>query len=232
MPVKHDNTQIICQNVGFAYPGAEPVLRDVSFSLEAGEYVGIVGPNGGGKSTLLHLLAGILHPTKGDIRIFGHSTHDAHHHIDIGFVPQRMENDIRMFPATVEEIVQSGRVRHHLLHGKHEHDDEAAAVAIRRVNIEHLRKRRIGMLSGGEFQRVMIARALCAEPEILLLDEPTVGVDRASQETFYSLLRTLHQELHLTILLVSHDIAPIRKDATRFLTVDGTVYEGETAHTS
>ena len=223
MRVNHSTHTIAFDDVSFHYPGRPEVLKDVSFSIQGGSYVGIVGPNGGGKSTLLHLMVGVLTPTNGTIHIFGHSIHDAHHHIDIGFVPQRASQDLTFFPATVEEIVASGRIRHHVLHKHDDHDMLAIDEALSITDILDLRKRRIGTLSGGQMQRVMIARSLAAKPEVLLLDEPTVGVDRPSQKAFYELLRRLHTELKLTILLVSHDISAVEHDLTDMLYVDGAV---------
>lgn len=226
MRVNHSKHTIAFEHVSFHYPGRPMVLEDVSFEIAAGSYIGIVGPNGGGKSTLLHLLVGVLTPTEGSIHIFGHSIHDAHHHIDVGFVPQRASQDLTFFPATVEEIVSSGRTRHHLLHRHDDHDVMAVDEALAITDIADLRTRRIGTLSGGQMQRVMIARSLAAKPEVLLLDEPTVGVDRPSQKAFYDLLRRLHTELKLTILLVSHDISSVERDITDTLFVDGTVQQG------
>ncbi len=226
MRVNHSNHTIAFDHVSFHYPGRPNVLEDITFHIQAGSYVGIVGPNGGGKSTLLHLMVGVLTPTAGEIHIFGHSIHDAHHHIDVGFVPQRASQDLTFFPATVEEIVASGRTRHHVLHKHTDHDVLAVDEALRLTDILDLRKRRIGTLSGGQMQRVMIARSLAAKPEVLLLDEPTVGVDRPSQKAFHDLLRRLHSELKLTILLVSHDISAVEHDLTDILYVDGMVKQG------
>lgn len=199
-------------NVDFRYPGAaEALLRGVNFFVEEGSYVGIIGENGSGKTTVLHLLLGLLRPNSGDIRLFGEPIQSFREWNSIGYVPQYVFRRDRVFPATVKEIVESG----------HSPDDtttlcqfgmgECAPVeaALRVAAVEHLAKRRIGDLSGGERQRVFIARALVSRPKLLILDEPTASVDAESQEKFYALLRSLNKEFGMTIILISHDLEKV-----------------------
>lgn len=220
MSIIHADNRIVFDRVSFRY-GAEPVLQNISAEIPAGSYVGIVGPNGGGKTTMLHLLVGLLQPTSGRITIFGHEIREAKEHIEIGFVPQRVSQIDPTFPATVGEIVLSGRTRR-LPFGRSFHADDYAARdrALALTQLSDLKNRRIGALSGGQVQRVFIARALAAEPKILILDEPTVGVDAASMRAFYTLLKDLHQTLGLTILMVSHDIDAVAREVTTVICVN------------
>lgn len=185
---------IVFEKVSFAY-GNNSVLEDISFSLPSGDFVAIVGPNGAGKSTLLKILLGLLSPKHGSVHIFGHNRDEAKQHLDIGYVPQRIVSSDINIPATVEEVVRSGQAN-----GKGQ-----IAEALEQVNITHLKNRQIRDLSGGEKQRVFIARALARNPKILILDEPTVGVDMVVKEKFFELLQTLN-ERGLTIVIVSHDV--------------------------
>jgi zinc transport system ATP-binding protein len=217
MQLVHADNRIVFDNVTFRY-GGEYVLQDVSMTIPAGSYVGIVGPNGGGKTTLLHLLVGLLQPSSGKITIFGHTIAAAKEHVEIGFVPQRVSQIDPAFPATVEEIVLSGRTRR-LRFGRQFTDADKAATtkALAMTGLTDLRHRRIGSLSGGQAQRVFIARAIVAEPKILILDEPTVGVDAPSIDAFYELLRVLRRDLGLTIFMVSHDIDAVAREVTTII---------------
>ena len=163
--------------VSFSY-GSEPVLDDISFSIKRGEYVGIVGPNGGGKTTLIKLLLGLLPVQKGTLSVLAESPVKARSHGHIGYVPQRIVQAEYSFPATVEEIVLSGMTPAMGI-GRFfkEHHRENAREALKTVGIENLQHQLIGSLSGGQRQRAFIARAIVTEPDILILDEPTTGVD-------------------------------------------------------
>lgn len=187
--------------------GGHTILDSISFAIPEGRYVGIVGPNGGGKTTLLKIILGLQHPTSGDIEIFGESPFVARKRGRIGYVPQRISQADLLFPVSVEEMVWSGRTPA-IGVGKRRSEDDREAIedAMHRMNVSHLRGRLVGTLSGGERQRVFIARSLAADPRLLILDEPTTGVDIAVKEEFYALLKTLNAELGLTILFVSHDI--------------------------
>lgn len=206
MPEISNINAIEVRNVCLAI-GGHTILDSVSFAIPEGRYVGIVGPNGGGKTTLLKIILGLQRPTDGDILIFGESPYAARKRGRIGYVPQRIAQADIPFPVSVEEMVWSGRTPA-IGVGKwrSEHDRETVEDAMQRVNVLHLRHRLVGTLSGGERQRVFIARSLAADPRLLILDEPTTGVDIAAKEEFYALLKTLNADLGLTILFVSHDI--------------------------
>ena len=183
------------------------VIEDISFQVHPGEYLGLIGPNGGGKTTLLKLMLGLLKPDRGTVKICGHNVRKKADKSVVGYVPQRATQTDFNFPATVEEIVTSGRTPRlgwfRRLGGA---DHAAIDKAMEMADVTHLKKRLIQNLSGGERQRVFIARALASEPRILFLDEPTSGVDVASQDRFYKFLSSLNKELGLTIVFVSHDI--------------------------
>lgn len=214
---------IECQNVSFA-AGGRTVLRDVSFAVPQGAYVGIVGPNGGGKTTLLKLILGILQPQSGAILIGG-KTADAASRGAIGYVPQRLSQREFAFPATVEEIVRGGRRGRGLLRRFTKEDELSVDRALETAGIAHLRGRRIADLSGGESQKAYIARALAAEPRTLLLDEPSTGVDLPSREGFDAFLAALHRDHGLTIAVVSHDLEALSADVDSLLCVNGAVLD-------
>lgn len=217
---KHDNDACIkFAGVDFAY-GNAPVLSDISFTIPAGDYVGVIGPNGGGKTTLLKLLLGILTPNAGKITLFGHSVREAKTHYEIGYVPQNVVQTDLAFPATVAEVVASGRTRRRGLLGVMSAADKVAiANAIELTGVSEFQSARIGELSGGQRQRAFIARALAGEPKILILDEPTVGVDVASVSQFNLVLERLNKS-GLTILLVSHDVDAVAAQVKHVLCIN------------
>lgn len=201
------------EHVSFTYDG-NVALQDVTFVIPEGSYVGIIGPNGGGKTTLLRIILGLLEPTEGSVRVFGESPLEARMSGRIGYVPQRITQTEIPFPSTVEEIVKSGRTPKVGIGRRLSSDDmRAAHAAMERTGVLPYSHKLIGNLSGGEKQKVFIARALAAEARILILDEPTTGVDISSKEQFYGLLRELNDTLKLTIIFVSHDIEVMTKEA-------------------
>jgi zinc transport system ATP-binding protein len=225
MQVVHHHTSSTCiefTDVSFSYGGAEPALERVSFTVESGAYVGLIGPNGGGKTTALKLLLGLLKPTSGSVKIYGQEVSVARQErAHVGYVPQRAAQSDTEFPITVEEAVRTGRTAR-LGVGREfgAVDAEAVERALSLASLGELRNRRLGQLSGGQRQRVYIARALAGEPNVLVLDEPTVGVDQNSQEQFYSFLRKLHNEMGLTIILVSHDIDVVSKEVSSVVCIN------------
>ncbi|MEK9152802.1 MAG: metal ABC transporter ATP-binding protein [Patescibacteria group bacterium] len=205
MPVKTDQPCIELRGVSFGY-GPIPVVENISLKVEEGEYLGIIGPNGGGKTTILKLMMGLLEPSAGEVLLFGEPVRRSKRRSAIGYVQQRHAMD-PLFPASVEEVVVSGRTAMRgLFRGFTKHDLDVAVKALDTAGVGHLRRRKISSLSGGERQRVLIARALAGEPEILFLDEPTSAVDAPSQEAFYAFISDLHRKAKLSIIMVSHDI--------------------------
>ncbi|HSX28224.1 MAG TPA: metal ABC transporter ATP-binding protein [Candidatus Saccharimonadales bacterium] len=218
---------IALSNVSFRY-GHTPVLDQINLEIHKGEYVGVIGPNGGGKTTLLKLILGLLHPQEGTVELFGKPTHQFKEWPRIGYVSQHVTNLDTRLPITVAEVVALGRVgRIGLLHFAGKKDRQAVEDALHKVDMWPLRHRLLSELSGGQQQRVFIAKALASEPEVLLLDEPTVGIDVPSQEAFYRLLAKLNTQEKLTLVMVSHDIDVVVNEVTRVACINETlIYHG------
>ncbi len=199
-----ENSIVQIQNVWFAY-NSKTVLQDVSLDIHSGDFIAMIGPNGGGKTTLLKLMLGLLKPDQGSIKILGGSSDKASHHI--GYVPQDVHIN-RSFPITAIEVVLMGKLRPDKRWGLSSAQDRREALgALERMEIADCANIKIDALSGGQRQRVFIARALVAQPKILLLDEPTASIDARGQAEFYRLLKELNKDI--TILVVSHDLVAI-----------------------
>jgi zinc transport system ATP-binding protein len=188
----------------------QPVLEEVTLDIEANACVGILGPNGAGKSTLLKVILGLIAPDRGEVRVFGEDPHQARHRGNlIGYLPQRPLSNPR-FPVSVLDVVLMGRYGRIGLGRRPKREDrDAARSHLALMGIPHLADRPIGEVSGGEQQRVFIARALALNPRLLILDEPTISLDACSQDELYELLNRLKEELKLTVILVSHDIGAV-----------------------
>lgn len=200
------------QHVSFLY-NAVRILTDIDFKIEKGDYVAIVGPNGAGKTTLLKIITGLLKPSSGRVLIYGDEVSTSRNRHYIGYLPQSSMSTPLHFPITVEEMVKIGIIpKLGIAQGMSNKDKEAIEWAMRTMGIAGYKKRNINSLSGGERQRVIIASALAGKPEILILDEPTAGVDIVSQEDFYNMLTNINKDYGMTILMVSHDIATIAKE--------------------
>jgi zinc transport system ATP-binding protein len=215
------------RDVVFAYPGGRPVLRDVSVEIEQGEFVAVAGPNGGGKTTLVRLALGLLQPSRGQALLHGEPAAHARGRERIGYLAQRARLEFDA-PATVREVVTAGRAQRRLLGPLRAHDREAVEAAIERVGLAGVAARPLARLSGGQQQRALIAKALAGEPTLLVLDEPTTGVDLAAQESFAALLEELHGELGATILYVSHEFGAVERVVGRLLLVNARIaFDGE-----
>ena len=189
-----------------------PALEEVNLEIKTGKYVGVLGPNGAGKSTLLKVILGLLAPSRGQVRVYGEEPQKLRHRGEVvGYLPQRPLHNPH-FPVSVLDVVLMGRYgRVGLVRRPSPRDREIALVNLERVGIPHLAARPIGEVSGGEQQRVFIARALCVEPRLLILDEPTVSLDACSQDDVFELIHRLKEELNLTVLMVSHDIGGVAR---------------------
>lgn len=187
--------------------GAVPVLEHINLQLNAGEFFGLIGPNGAGKTTLLRLVLGLDHPDLGTVRVLGTDPRVSRHRI--GYVPQH-PTFRRDFPITVSEVIRLGQLGSAAPAGKLA---DSLATALRALELEDLAHRRIGTLSGGQLQRVLIARALACEPELLILDEPTANIDLRAEQNIFSLLRQYNDRM--TIVVVSHDVAFISEFVDR-----------------
>lgn len=195
----------------------DAILDDITFNIKAEEYVGIVGPNGGGKTTLLMALLGLLKPTKGRVLIHGQPPSSPKALERIGYVPQTFLGRQFTFPITVEEVVATGMIKNKFWGPLSKKNWNVIAETLEEVGMRRYQKRSFHELSGGERQRVIIARALVSQPEILFLDEPLSAVDQPSQAEFYKLLTRLNKERGLTIMLVSHDLEMVAREASRVL---------------
>lgn len=188
--------------LNFSY-GAAPVLKDINLSIAVGEFFGLIGPNAAGKSTLIKLLMGLLQPDAGEVKVLGKSPERSRG--KIGYVPQHASFP-RNFPITVAEVVMLGRLAGNGDWGGFGRADRAAAqAALETVAIGGLAARPIASLSGGQLQRMLLARALVCQPEVLLLDEPTANIDVRAEENIFALLKRFSDAM--TIIVVSHDVA-------------------------
>jgi len=208
------------KNLNFSV-GNQNILSDISFEIFSADYIAIIGPNGGGKTTLIRILLGLDKPTSGVVKIFGKKIKDFKEWEKIGYVPQRATLVDVNFPATVEDVVKMGRTSQRGLFSKESDEDrELVLDAMTKMDVYDLKDKMVGTLSGGQRQRVMIARALSSKPEILILDEPNTGVDIASQKRFYALLKELNIEEKITIVFITHDIGVIADDIARLFTIN------------
>jgi zinc transport system ATP-binding protein len=202
-----------------------PALQNINLEVKEGEYLGIIGPNGGGKSTLLKSLLGIVPHTEGSITLFGEKPEKGRRFT--GYVPQISSVD-KQFPITLTEVVLTGCLNPKLkLFARYSKEDkELADSLIEKVGLSKLANRQVSQLSGGEFQKMLIARALAVKPRLLLLDEPTASVDAVSREQIFLLLEKLNKEM--TIIIVTHDLLAVSSQVTRLACLNKTlIYHGE-----
>ena len=209
--------------VAFAYRPGQRVLEDVDLRVEEGEFVAVAGPNGGGKTTLMRIVLGLERPASGQALLFGEPAHRFSKRRLLGYLAQRSElgGDA---PATVREVVSAGRLAAaRLLGPMRSRDREVVSEAIARVGLGSVADAPLTTLSGGMQQRAFIAKALAGEPALLVLDEPTTGVDTESQESLAALLDRLHSDLGVTILYVSHEFGAVERFVGRLVLVRRTI---------
>lgn len=201
------------------------VLKQINLLVERGTTLGLIGPNGGGKTTLIRLLLGLLKPTRGTIRIDGLSPQDAVRRGDvIGYLPQNPQVP-NNFPINVRQLLRLGLAgKTGMLRSATAADLEFVELLLQQVGIAELADHPVGELSGGQLQRVFIARALAAKPKILLLDEPTTGIDRGGQQRFIEFLQDLKQKLELTIVFISHDLRAVSAISDRIACLNVTLH--------
>lgn len=217
----HGTVPVEARNVHVSFDG-QPVLRGVTFSVPHGQVVAIIGPNGSGKTTLLRCLLGLQKISSGEIRLFGQT--DIQKALPrIGYVPQRLSLD-RSFILSVREFLA---LRLHKTGNwfwqSHKRTDEMIRATLADIGVEPLLDRPLAALSGGQLQRVLIAFSLLTRPELLLLDEPTAGVDTPGEETFYELIANIQRRHHLTVILVSHDLAMVYRHASHVYALNGVI---------
>jgi ABC-type Mn2+/Zn2+ transport system ATPase subunit len=224
--VPHSHEPIIrFDHASFGFPGVI-ALKDISLSINAGEFVGVIGPNGSGKTTLCRAVLGLMAPVEGHLHIFDCACDElrCHHRAKIGYLPQKGVVD-RNFPVTVLETVMMGRYGAlGLFKRPRQNDQEIAIESLTHVGMERHKDTALGHLSGGQQQRVFIARALAQQPKVLLLDEPTTGLDITAQHNVIELVEHLHDELGLTVLLITHDINMIRSRVNRLVLLKTRLY--------
>jgi len=202
-------------NLTVQYPDVK-ALDDISFVVNQGDFLGIIGPNGAGKSTLFDSMLGLNTKYTGTIKFFGEDIKNSKNYLkEIGYVPQKPIFE-KNFPATVSDVVRMGL--------RKESDENKIDEILQQLWIHELRNRRIGELSGGQLQRVFIAKALVNNPKILILDEPVTGIDQQSIELFYSILRELNSKQKITIIWSSHDLDAVNQLANHVACLNRTLF--------
>ncbi len=218
-----DNKILSLKKINFSY-SKEKILKDISFDVLKGDYLGIIGPNGSGKTTLLKIILGLLNPESGNIKLFGKDISKFREWSKIGYISQKATSFDNNFPLTVKETVSLGLVSSKKFPKFfRKEDEEKIRFALRKTGMEEYYHKKITELSGGQQQRVFISRALVTNPELLVLDEPTTGVDKNSQENFYTLLGELNLKDKFTIIIVSHDISYITRYVTKVACLNQTL---------
>ena len=195
----NDDIVVQLKGVSFSYNG-EKALDNIDLDIKRGDFLGIIGPNGSGKTTLLKIILGLVKPQKGSVTVSG---------VRIGYVPQRAGANVTKFPISVEEVVGMGGATQRVI-----------SESLEEVGMKEHKKKLLKELSGGQQQRVFIARALAEKPQLLVLDEPTVGVDADSQAKFYELLKELNKKHNLTLILVSHDVDVVAHEVSEIACIN------------
>ncbi|WP_333805217.1 metal ABC transporter ATP-binding protein [Sulfurospirillum sp.] len=196
------------------------IIQDVSFEIRRGDYAAIIGPNGGGKSTLVKLILGLIPYDSGTVKLFS-QTPSLSSLKKVGYVSQGISKLDENFPISVKEVVTLGLIANKSLFSRISKKDETIIdLVLAKMNIAELKDAKISELSGGQRQRVMIAKALVNNPQILILDEPNTGVDKQSQINFYALLKDLNQKENITILFITHDLGVIVDDINKVLCIN------------
>jgi zinc transport system ATP-binding protein len=206
-------------NLSVKYEGFE-IFRGISFTVEEGDYIALSGPNGSGKSTLVKAMLGLIEREDGNIWIFDKQIKDFDEWYKIGYVPQKL-NINPFFPASVEEVVSMGLLSRYKLSLKFKkYDKKKVLDVLEMMGILDIKNKNINKISGGQFQRVIIARALVSEPDILILDEPTTALDPETREKFFDILSSINKERHVTIILITHDTGTVGKYANKLMYFD------------
>jgi zinc transport system ATP-binding protein len=227
--VSLENAVVELKKVSVRYSSGFQALVDVTLQVYRGDFLGLIGPNGSGKTTLISTILGLVRPSMGSVKLFGQplNRRDLRR---VGYVPQKTILSDTIFPATVFETVLMGRVVQAGLFHRYSHEDYRKVEGdLEHLSIANLRDRKISELSGGQSQRVLLAKALASDPELLILDEPTSGVDARSAGEFYDTLKHLNRDHGITVMLVSHDIGLVSRISNRVACLSGGVcYQGST----
>lgn len=200
-------------------------LDHISMKVEEGDFLAILGPNGSGKSTLLKIMLGLIRPSEGTVALFGIDSRQFKHREWIGYVSQKSNSFNSGFPATVQEVVAGGLAKKSgLFHKLPKNTREQVEEALDAVGMKPFIGRSISELSGGQQQRVFIARALVAKPKVLILDEPTVGIDVQNVQAFYDMLASLNRDHNITLVLVTHDVDTVTDRITHVACLNQTIH--------
>ncbi|WP_209125394.1 metal ABC transporter ATP-binding protein [Alkalihalobacillus sp. BA299] len=222
--IDYQNNAIEVEKVSFRYQNKD-VLENVNLKVKEGAFLGLVGPNGSGKSTLIKCILGLLTPQTGEVLLFGQRVNKFKAWDKIGFVSQKANSFNSGFPATVYEVVSMGLyAKIGLFRFMTKKDKKKVHEAIKNVGMTEYTNQNIGELSGGQQQRVFIARALVSNPKLLILDEPTVGIDSSSVRSFYQMLMELNRNKNITLLLVTHDISTMVEHVTDIACIHTTLH--------
>jgi len=227
-PAVEKKTLISFHDVSFSY-GKNRVLDRISMNIHKGDFLALIGPNGSGKTTLIKIMLGLLNPGEGKVKLFGKPVKNFLDWENIGYVPQKATHFDPFFPISVEEVVSLGLIskRNSSSFSKPE-EAQAVQKALWHVGMETFIQKRMGNLSGGQQQRVFIARAIVSEPKILVLDEPTTGVDIPMHDRFYDMLNVLHEKHGITIVMITHEIGIINRHITQVACLNQKLtYHGE-----
>lgn len=206
------------------YPNGVRALDSISLTIWEKDLIGLIGPNGAGKSTLLSVILGLTRPTSGTVKLFGEPISSKNLR-RVGYVPQTVQSSIADFPATVSETVLFGRVpKAGAFHRLGKEDYEKVEQALELLEISNLRNRKLSQLSGGQLQRVLVAKALTSDPELVLLDEPTSGADVQYKTEFYESLKRVNEEKSTTVVLSSHDLGAVTKVVKKVMCINGILF--------
>lgn len=220
MPINKDIILAV-SNLNFVYSDSVSALKNISFEVKKGDFIGLVGHNGSGKTTLIKTILGLLKPSSGEINLFGESSTHFHSWQKIGYMPQNLSIFNPIFPATVAEIVSQGLLSLKTFPKKITLQDKIIVKeALEHLKIYHLKDRLIGDLSGGQQQRVFLARAIITKPELLILDEPSNALDATTRQHFFDVLEEFNRDQKTTIILITHDIGQVGKFANKLLFID------------
>jgi len=219
-----DRALIRIEDVAFRYR-RDPVLVDIELSIQPGDFLAVIGPNGSGKTTLIKIMLGLLAPSSGTVSLFGTPIREFRNWERVGYVPQKATHFDPYFPASVQEVVGMGLVAGGT-RGRLPAGERKARVleALESVGLGDEQSRPIGELSGGQQQRVFIARALVSSPEILVLDEPTAGVDVGAQNTFYGMLDRLNRGKGLTVVFSTHNVGVVTQHVNKVACINQRLY--------
>lgn len=218
------NVIIDLEDVHFTYD-QRVVLENIQLAVREGEFWALIGPNGSGKSTLINIILGLRKPDRGSVKLFGEKVTDFQKRELIGYVSQKSNSFNSSFPATVLEVVRSGLTRKKgLFRSFSKKDDRKALDALKITKMDKFAYQNIGELSGGQQQRVFISRALVGEPKLLVMDEPTVGIDQQNVASFYTMLNELNREHGIAIVLVTHEVDLVTDLATHVACLNRSIH--------